>query len=235
MKREKEEEVGFGGGTAGLDHAFKQSALADEFARDRDYIISSLQEALKSRQYVEANKIVRMYREVGSGNRAFMILADLAERFAGIEAYIIQLDATPLDAYRGRVELCDKILEIAPEDETYRAERERCMKALGSISPPLGEEKNALVVSVGTPAACCRCGSTKTKVTSRKKMTHVGKIILWLIIVSFFMLATFLPYTLNALVLVPIAGIAIPFMFFRKYRTVIKCQSCSAKSIKAED
>ena len=206
-----------------LDLAFKQSALADDFATNRDYILFSIQQALKSKQYADACKIVEMYCEAGADDREFLLLANLAKTPFDRNDYVIMLAATPFDAYRERIALCEKIIEITPEDaKDYHTERKRCLNALGSRK----EEVTALALPVQR-VACNLCGSTDTQSVTRKRLTLAGNFLLWIILFMGLVVSPlFLP---SMFVYVSLSCLPIPFIFFRKNRLHVTCKSCSAK------
>ena len=202
---------------AGFELAFKRSVHTDDLIAERDYIIASIQEAFKSKQYADALKIIEMYREVGAGDREFLLLENLSKKFIKRNDIVIVLDATPLDAYRERIALCEKIIKLTPEDaEDYSIEIKRCQDALvGGTALALPAQRTV----------CNRCNAANAKAVSRKKFTPAGKFLLWsLLIITIIMFQLFVsPWPM----LISLACLLIPFKFFRQYKTYLVCKSCS--------
>ncbi|MCL2325130.1 MAG: hypothetical protein FWC40_01300 [Proteobacteria bacterium] len=140
------------------------------FARDRDYIIIALQNALKNKQFQEAHNIVETYREAGKADKVFEILADKADECIATRRdaapYIALLQATPDDDYTERAALCQKIIEIIPEDaKAYRDELERC----GATLAKHGETVTAQPNDTALCCSSCKLQNNAPYTLGRKK------------------------------------------------------------------
>lgn len=116
-----------------------------EFARDREFIILSLQNALKSRHHEEAQDIVLQYRHAIDLDADFRQLAQLAKSVGlerdAIDKILLILDATPDNAYAKRLSLYEQLLEIDPSDQDYNMGYRLAQEALGlELTPSKGLE-----------------------------------------------------------------------------------------------
>ena len=105
-----------------------------EYQNDREAILLAIKDALKNRRYNEAQEFVYKYRAAAKNDEDFRVLAKMTasglEKSQSISKFVTALDATPDDDYSIRLELCKRILNVQPENETYQKELERCQNAL---------------------------------------------------------------------------------------------------------
>ena len=110
-----------------------------EFEEDRDVILMMLKEALRTRNYDEAQEIVHKYRAAVKKDDEFATLARMtaqgiegAKKVAGIQTV---LDATPEDDYETRIALYERILKIQPGNEEIQTKLNECKRLRGDIVP----------------------------------------------------------------------------------------------------
>ena len=128
--------------------ALEKEFSLDEYNLDRDAILLAIQDALKERNYDEAQALVFKYRAAAKTDEKFAVLAKLvkqgmenAQKIGKIETV---LDATPDTDYDVRMALCQKILKIEPNNEKYLEEMNRCRVAKG-LDPVDANGKTPLV------------------------------------------------------------------------------------------
>lgn len=129
----------------------EREMMLQEYQCDREAILSIIKDALKNRQYQEAQEYVYKYRVAAKTDEEFAVLARMTaqglEKYQEISKLVTALEATPEDDYRMRMGLCERILKVQPENETYKKELKRCQKALG-IKPGAGD---AVLMQNGHP------------------------------------------------------------------------------------
>lgn len=112
----------------------EREIILQEYQTDRDAILLAIKNALKNRRYQEAQEFVYKYRAAAKNDEDFRVLARMTasglEKAQSISKFVTALDATPDDDYSVRLELCKRILNVQPENETYQKELERCQNAL---------------------------------------------------------------------------------------------------------
>lgn len=117
-----------------FERSFERERQLSEFKRDREFIILSIQSALKSRNHKEAQEIVYQYRLAAEIDQEFRRLARLTksvciERGAADDILFI-LDSTPDDDHVKRYALYERLLDIDPSNQEYRRGFELAQKAL---------------------------------------------------------------------------------------------------------
>lgn len=117
-----------------IERSFERERQLSEFSRDRDFIILSIQSALKSRQHKEAQEIVFQYRLASEIDVEFRRLAELTksvslERCETDEIQLI-LDSTPDDDHVRRCALYERLLQIDPSNLSYREQHLLSRRAL---------------------------------------------------------------------------------------------------------
>ena len=110
-----------------------------EFEEDRDVILMMMKEALRTRNYDEAQELVHKYRAAIKKDDEFATLARMtaqgiegAKKVAGIQTV---LDATPEDDYDTRIALYERILKIQPGNEEIQTKLNDCKRLRGDIVP----------------------------------------------------------------------------------------------------
>ena len=110
-----------------------------EFEEDRDAILMMMKDALRSRNYDDAQEIVHKYRAAIKKDDEFATLARMTaqgiegnKKIAGIQTV---LDATPDDDYDTRIALYERILKIHPGHEEAQNKLLECKRLRGDILP----------------------------------------------------------------------------------------------------
>lgn len=106
-----------------LERKFERERQLSSFRRDREFIILSIQSALKSRNYAQAQELVSQYRLASEIDSEFRRLAKLTksvclERSAVAELLLI-LDATPDDDHAKLCALYERLLRLEPNNQSY--------------------------------------------------------------------------------------------------------------------
>ena len=121
------------------EKALELEMLMSEYQTDRDAILLTIQNALKTQDYEEAQAFVYKYRVAAKHDENFELLARMTaqglESAKKIEKVVTVLEATAEEDYETRMALCERILKIQPDNVKYKAELERCRSAAGLDSP----------------------------------------------------------------------------------------------------
>ena len=157
-----------------------------EFEDDRDVILMMIKEALRTRNYTEAQEIVHKYRAAIKKDDEFATLARLtsqgiegAKKVASIQTV---LDATPEDDYETRIALYERILKIQPGNEEIQTKLNECKRLRGDIIP----EKTQIAASV-----VYSYQAVTTIATSLFSMVKVVAIIFALLIILLILIGVF--------------------------------------------
>lgn len=142
-----------------MQRAIERDMTLEEYELDRDYILQAVKDALKERRYDEAQELVYKYRAAAKTDEQFAVLARMTaqglEKNSKVDKIDVILDATPEDDYQTRIALCNRALKVDAGNEKYKAELERCQRAIG-INPNSGTNVSAgqaASTSLYTPGA----------------------------------------------------------------------------------
>lgn len=120
---------------SGVVRSLEREMCLQEFKDDRDVIIQTLKTAIKNGEFDEAQEIVFQYRAAIKTDEQFAVLAQMVsenlESYKEIQKIETRLDATPDDEFQKRLDLCNQILKIKPQNAKYLEEKKRCEEALG--------------------------------------------------------------------------------------------------------
>lgn len=112
----------------------ERELLLNEYRNDKDAILLAIKQALKERNYKEAQEFIFKYRAAAKLDENFAVLARMTaqglESEKKIEKVVTVLEATPDEDYETRIALCERILKIVPDHEGYQKELDRCKNAL---------------------------------------------------------------------------------------------------------
>lgn len=162
-----------------------------EFEDDRDVILMMIKEALRTRNYTEAQEIVHKYRAAIKKDDEFATLARLtsqgiegAKKVASIQTV---LDATPEDDYETRIALYERILKIQPGNEEIQTKLNECKRLRGDIIP----EKTQIAASSQNAQLSPGAQAVTTIATSLFSMVKVVAIIFALLIILLILIGVF--------------------------------------------
>lgn len=125
----------------------ERELLLNEYRNDKEAILLAIKQALKERNYKEAQEFVFKYRAAAKMDENFAVLARMTaqglESEKKIEKVVTVLDATPDEDYETRIALCERILKIVPDHEVYQKELERCKQALNGNNTQMNAQTDA--------------------------------------------------------------------------------------------
>ena len=128
-------------GAQGKDESvlkLERDMAIQEFKDDRDFIIETLKQNIKNHEFEDAQHLIQQYRAALKIDETFAMLATMVkdgiEKDKKIEKFKTVLELTPEDEYLKRIEICQDILTIIPDDEKYQAEIARCQAELDRIN-----------------------------------------------------------------------------------------------------
>lgn len=92
-----------------------------EYDLDKDYILESIKQNLKNRDYDSAQELVHKFRAAAKGDEQFEILArrtaDGINRQKDLQRVKTSLDMTPEDDYEVRLSLSERMYKLIPSEE----------------------------------------------------------------------------------------------------------------------
>ena len=135
----RESAHGYGGyeadGPESPEKALERDMILEEYRNDKDAILMAIKQAIKARNYKEAQEFIYKYRAAAKIDENFATLSRMTaqglERDKKIEKIVTVLDATPDDDYDTRIVLYERILKVIPDDEFYRAKLDEARAAKG--------------------------------------------------------------------------------------------------------
>ena len=155
--------------------ALERELIINEYRSDRDAILLAIKQAVKDRNYKEAQEFIYKYRAATKFDDNFAVLARMTsqgiENEKKIEKIVTVLEATPDDDYETRIAICERILKIVPDHDVYLKELKKCKEAL--------QAQNGQIKKANTDNPPAKSSNTSTIVIG-------GLFILIIILILFF-------------------------------------------------
>lgn len=130
--------------TKKVEEELKLAELKNEYENDKEYLISELQNNLKSKDYKSAKEIIDKYRAVAIDDNIFSVLAKKTDTGYAIYKHVYEwtalYHATPEEEHEEKLELCNNILSCDPQNQEFIQNKIHELDAIYDATPEAAYE-----------------------------------------------------------------------------------------------